>query len=81
MGKEGEIMASTKMVEILRRRLRADKRPLLQIAQAAGLPYPVVHHFASGKRGLQLVSAAKLAAALGMELRPRKAGGNRGKSC
>jgi len=68
-------VARSTTIEVLRRALRADKRPLLRIANAAGLPYPVVFDFAKGKRGLSLASAEKLAAALGLELRPRKAGG------
>ena len=60
------------MTEILRGALEADGRPLLRIADAAGLPYPVVHHFAKGRRGLTLASVEKLAAVLGLELRPRK---------
>lgn len=59
------------MTEILRRAVRAEKRPLLRMANAAGLPYPVVYRFAKGQRkGLSLASAEKLAAVLGLELRP-----------
>jgi len=66
-------VARSTTIEVLRRALRADKRPLLRIANAAGLSYPVVFNFAKGKRkGLSLVSAEKLAAVLGLELRPRK---------
>ena len=63
-------MARETMTEILRRALRADKHPLLRIANAAGLPYPVVYRFAKRQReGLSLASAEKLAAVLGLELR------------
>jgi len=65
-------MARATTLEVLRRALRADKRPLLRIANAARLPYPVVYDFAKGKRGLSLASAQKLAAVLGLELRLRK---------
>ena len=66
-------MAPETMTKMLRRALQADKRPLLQISTAAGLPYPVVYRFAKGQReGLSLASAEKLAVALGLELRPRK---------
>jgi hypothetical protein len=62
-------MASKTITEALRRALQADKRPLLRIANAAGLPYPVVYRFAHGQRkGIRLTSAEKLAAVLGMEL-------------
>jgi len=66
------------ILKTLRRRLQADKRSLRKIALAAGLPYPVVHHFYSGKRkGLFAESAEKLAAALDLELhlRPKRKGG------
>ena len=62
-------MARATTIEPLRRALLADKRPLLQIAQAAGLFYPTVFNFAKGRRGLSLASAEKLAPVLGMELR------------
>jgi len=65
-------MARATTLEVLRRALRADKRPLLRVANAARLPYPVVYDFAKGKRGLSVASAEKLAGALGLELRPRK---------
>jgi hypothetical protein len=72
-GQEGKLMAPETMTKMLRRALQADKRPLLQISTAAGLPYPVVYRFAKGQReGLSLASAEKLAVALGLELRPRK---------
>lgn len=65
-------MAPETMTKMLRRALQADKRPLLRIANAAGLPYPVVYRFAKGQRkGLSLASAEKLAAVLGMELRKK----------
>jgi len=64
-------MAPKAMTAILRRALLADPRPLLRIAQAAGLPHPIVYRFAGGQRkGLSLASVQKLAAALGLELRP-----------
>ena len=66
-------MPTRKITETLRRALRADKRPLLRIANAAGLPYPVVYRFAHKQRkGIRLASAEKLATVLGLELRPRK---------
>jgi len=65
-------VAPETMTKMLRRALQADKRPLLRIANAAGLPYPVVYRFAKGQRkGLSLASAEKLAAVLGMELRKK----------
>ena len=65
-------MARATTIETLLRALRADKRPLLRISQAAGLSYPVIYNFAKGKRGLSLASAEKLAPVLGLELRLRK---------
>jgi len=64
-------------IEILRRALRADKRPLLQVSRAAGLTYSVVYRFRQGQYGLlSLASAEKLARALGLELhlRPKRKG-------
>jgi transcriptional regulator with XRE-family HTH domain len=73
-------MAPATTIEMLLRALRADKRPLLQIAQAAGLFYPTIYNFAKGKRGLSLASAEKLAPVLGLELRLRKGQVEHGKS-
>ena len=40
------------------------------IAVAAGVPQPVLHRFLHGERGLTLLSVDRLAAHLGLELRP-----------
>jgi len=65
-------VADKTIIEILRRRLRADKRPLLQVAKAAALDYGNLYRFRQGRGGMTLESAGKLAAVLGLELRPRK---------
>jgi hypothetical protein len=65
-------MADKTITEVLRRALKADKRPLLQVARAAGLPYASLYGFRSGERkGLRLESAERLAKVLGLELRPK----------
>lgn len=65
-------MAGRKIIDVLRRALKADKRPLYQISRATGLPYASLYGFRAGTRkGLRLDSAETLAQALGLELRPR----------
>jgi len=69
--RKGKVVASKTIADALRRALRADKRPLLQIVKAAGLPYPPIWRFREGQRkGIRLDTAEKLAAVLGLELRP-----------
>jgi len=68
-------MADKTITEMLRRSLRADKRPLLQVARAAGMDYSNLYRFRAGEhKGLQLESAERLAKVLGLELRARKGG-------
>lgn len=43
-----------------------------RIAQVSGLSEAQLSYFANGKRSLTLPAAAKLAEALGLELRPKK---------
>lgn len=47
---------------------------LLQLAKRSGLGFQSIHGFARGYRGLSLTSAARLCSALGLELRPVRAG-------
>jgi ribosome-binding protein aMBF1 (putative translation factor) len=44
------------------------------VAQAAGVPSPVVQRFLSGQRGITLETAGKLARYLGLALLPEQAG-------
>jgi hypothetical protein len=54
-------------------RWEAESGTLNQLAAAAGVPYPMVYRFARGSRpSITLATADKLAAALGLELRPAK---------
>ncbi len=63
----------------LREAARASGLSMKAISERAGIPYAAVHGFVARDRGLTLATAAKLAALLGLELRPvrpnRKAGG------
>ncbi len=43
-----------------------------QVARDAGVPQPVVNRFVTGKRDLYLATVDKLAARLGLELRPKR---------
>ena len=45
---------------------------LAELARRAELPYSAVHGFVRTDRRITLRSAAKLAAALGLELRPKR---------
>jgi len=75
-------MAGKTITEALRRALKADRRPLYQIARAARVPHPNLYCFVSGKRkGIRLASAERLAAVLGLELRPKKRQVKRGEHC
>lgn len=58
----------------LRGAAKADGRSVKALAEAAGLHYASLHGFMNG-RSLSLRSAAKLAAALGMELTSRRRAG------
>jgi hypothetical protein len=41
---------------------------LYRVAKDAGLPYPVLHRFVTGRRAISLASFDKLCAYLGLEL-------------
>lgn len=56
--------------EALRASIVLDGRPVSLIARDAGLPHPVVTRFVRGRRGLSVRSLDRLAAELGLELRP-----------
>jgi hypothetical protein len=57
----------------LRQAVRSCGKPTLTIAQAAGIPQPVLQRFLSGERGIMLDTAGKLAAYLGLALLPESA--------
>lgn len=56
--------------DILRRAISKDGRMLPAIAAAAGISKGQVYRFVRGQRELTLPAASKLAAALGLTLRP-----------
>ena len=51
---------------------------VLALAKRAGLGYATIHGFIMGDRSISIGSAAKLAAALGLELRPVRRGKRKG---
>ncbi len=65
------------MTEVLRKAAEVDGRSMFALARDAGIPYPVMYRFLKGdktgrKWGLTLMTADKLAEAVGLKLRPRK---------
>lgn len=56
--------------DTLRASIVLDGRPVTRIAADAGLPHPCVTRFMAGRRGLSVRSLDRLAAELGLELRP-----------
>lgn len=58
--------------DALRAAIAADPRSGRELGAAAGVPQPSISRFLTGERDLSLASASKLAAALGLELRPRE---------
>lgn len=56
----------------LRKAIVDSELTLYRVAKETDLPYAVVHRFVSGKRGLSLASADKLAELFGMRLTRRK---------
>ena len=64
------------MTDVLREAAEKDGRSLYALAAASGVPRPVLHRFLRGdvtgkKWGMTLMTATKLAAELGLELRPK----------
>jgi plasmid maintenance system antidote protein VapI len=67
-------MATKKLIsETLRASIQSDVRSVTRIAEDAGVPQPVLSRFVRGERDVTLGTADKLAAALGLELKPLKA--------
>lgn len=56
--------------DTLRASIVLDGRPVTRIARDAGLPHPCLSRFMAGRRGLSVRSLDRLAAELGLELRP-----------
>ncbi|HAU38880.1 MAG TPA: hypothetical protein DCX07_14345 [Phycisphaerales bacterium] len=67
------------MAEALREAAASDGRSIYALARDAGIPYPVMYRFLKGDAegklwGLTLMTADKLAEALGLELRLKEKG-------
>jgi hypothetical protein len=60
------------IVETLREAIRGSERTHYGIAQAAGITPGQLDRFVAGERDLKLATAAKVADALGLELRPAR---------
>ncbi len=67
---------TTDIVEALRRAVTDSGQSLYGVAKGSGVDYSVLLRFMARERGMTLHTAAKLAAYLGLELRPmrRRAG-------
>lgn len=68
--------SSRNLAEQLRAAIRQSGLSGNQVAYRAGVPQAVVSRFLRGERSITLNTAAKLAAALGLELRSKGKGKN-----
>jgi plasmid maintenance system antidote protein VapI len=59
------------IVETLREAIRLSGRTHYELAKAAGITPAQLDRFVAGERDLKLATAAKVADALGLELRPK----------
>ena len=60
------------LVNVLRDAIDESGKSQYQLAQETGIDKAALSRFVSGERGLTLDTAAKLAAALGLELKPAR---------
>ncbi len=60
------------IVRALRKAIKGDPRTINALAVDAGVPVPVLWRFVQRERSMTLDSAAALAEALGLELRPKE---------
>jgi len=58
------------MSDVLRNAVTATGERITTIARGAGIPQPVLYRFMTGERDMTLRTVEKLAAFLGLELRP-----------
>jgi plasmid maintenance system antidote protein VapI len=58
------------LAEQLKHAVAATGKSVSAVARESGVPQPVLHRFVTGERGLLLDTADRLAAYLGLELRP-----------
>jgi plasmid maintenance system antidote protein VapI len=63
-------MTAKQLDAALRAAIESDPRTVRQLAADAGVSEPSLHHYRHGARGITWETAAKLIAALGLELRP-----------
>ena len=60
----------------LRQSIMNDEKSMYAIARSAGVHYAALARFMSGERpGITLQTAGRIAAVLGLELRPKRKGG------
>ena len=67
-------MHGTNLEQQLRSAVKDSGLTIYRLAKDSGVSQPVLSRFLNGKRGITLATAAKLANALGLELRPKKKG-------
>ncbi len=60
------------MTDQLKRAVADSGQTLYRVAKGSGVDYSALLRFVSGERGLTLESADKVAAYLGLELRPKR---------
>jgi transcriptional regulator with XRE-family HTH domain len=65
-------MKAKTLADAIREAAKRDGRTAYALAQASGLPIPVISRFLSGQRDMYVASADKLCRALGLELRPAR---------
>ncbi len=68
---------STDIIEQLKAAINGSGKSRYALSCASGVPQSALSRFMSGERGLSLESAAKLADALGLELRPKRSRGRK----
>lgn len=62
---------SATIAEQLRDAMRGSGLSIYMLAKRSGVSWPILGRFLSGERGMTLSSAAKIASALNLELRPK----------
>lgn len=62
------------MTEALRAAIRSSGRTQMQISRGTGIPQPNISQFLTGKEGITLKTADRLARFLGLELRAKDGG-------
>ncbi len=65
-------MQRTAISDTLRAAIVLDARPVHRIARTANVPPSILSRFVRGERGMTTRSFDRVAAAVGLELRPRR---------